>query len=275
MSRWTPLFLAVLPSIALASTPAMVTATTGEVKLVGNGQTEASPDAPFLLKDDQKLEIAEGAAAVLLFEGGATRVTGPATTTVASLSGGSAVKGAGSGASTLDGLLSVKSSMARAGAHRGGINLVRPVPGGDVLKVKEIRWACDCGEQTVDIVDFIEGETVWTGKGTGSVVYDGPELSADSYQIAVGDEHFTVYRANGDKRKQFIAAQQTASTPMDAMVASGDLAGGVSLLTGLYSHLGLDSEALYLVDGMIAKHPDDGGLVALRSSIEKRALPNP
>lgn len=260
--------------IASASAaPAMVTTTQGEVSIAGAGP---APAAPFLLDDGMELKLADGAQVVVLCDGTAKRLTGPSTLTRAQLTGGKAVSGAGKATSLLDDLLSVQHSQASAGAHRGGVVLTRPLAGGDVLGLQEIRWRCGaCGEQTVEVVDFLEGETVWSGKGTGSVRYTGPDLAADSYQIAVGGERFTVYRANDGKRANLERAREAAAGPMASLKAEGDAVGEASVLTGLYVHIGLESDALWMADALAAKHPGDAGFAALVAGLERHVLPAP
>jgi hypothetical protein len=258
---------------ASAATPAMVTTTNGEVKLVKEGKADTAPAAPFLLTEDMQLQLGNGAHAVVLYNGTAKRVLGPATTSTKTMEGGKAVSGAGKAGSMLDDLLAVQHSQAQAGAHRGGIQLHRPVPGTDVVAVKDIRWACEkCGEQEVQVVDFLAGETVWTGKGTGSVAYDGPALTGDTYQIAVGDERFTIYIANAEKRKLLDQATEAAEGSDDGV--ADDAAAALSVKTALYTHVGFPTEALYLVDAAIAEKPDDASLVALRDGLEAKLFPN-
>ncbi len=265
--------LSVFAAPAVAATPAMVTTTNGEVKVVKAGKADTAPAAPFLLTDDMTLELGSGAQAVLLYNGTAKRVLGPATTSTKQMEGGKAVSGAGKTGSMLDDLLSVQHSQAQAGAHRGGIQLHRPVPGTDVLAVQDIRWACEkCGEQEVEIVDFLEGETVWTGKGTGAVTYDGPALTGDSYQIVIGDERFTIYVADAEKKKLLEQATEAAEGSDDAV--ADDAAAALSVKTALYTHVGFPTEALYLVDSAIAKNPGDASLIALRDGLETKLFSN-
>jgi len=262
-------------SSALASTPAMVTTTHGEVVLLAaDGESSAAPAAPFLLKDGVRLKLGSGAQVVLLYGGTAKRLVGPTTTSVSEVEGGKAVQGAGASGSVLDELLNVHHSQAQAGAHRGGLLMVRPVPGGDLLNLGEIRWRCEgCGEQTVTVVDFLEDETVWTGKGTGSVRYGGPALTADTYQIGIGDEHFTIYLAGEGKRKMLDKVKLAAAEPIATLEADGDKVGATSVFTGLYSLIGLQSDALYLVDERIEKEPSEKGYTELRDALEARAFP--
>lgn len=269
------MWLAVLGFLGSAfAAPAMVTTTNGEVKLVQEGKTDMAPATPFLLHDGMELKLGEGAQAVLLFNGTAKRLVGPTSASTSDVEGGKAVSGAGKDGSMLDELLSVQHSQAVAGAHRGGVELKRPVPGGDLLALKEIRWSCEkCGEQTVELVDFLEGETVWSGKGTGSVMYDGPALTGDSYQIAVGDERFTVYVAGDGKKQKLAQAKEAAKGPIAMLEKGDDKVGATSVLTGLYAHIGLESEALYLVDARMAEHPGEAGYAAIRDGLEQRTFP--
>ncbi|MEZ4317524.1 MAG: hypothetical protein R3F61_08465 [Myxococcota bacterium] len=258
------------------ASPAMVTTTNGEVKLVlEDGKSDAAPATPFLLKDGMQLKLLAGSQAVVLYNGTAKRLVGPATASTSTVEGGKAVSGAGKSGSMLDELLSVQHSQAQAGAHRGGVELVRPVPGGDLLSLREIRWKCEaCGEQKVEVVDFLEGETVWSSKGSGSVVYAGPELTGDTYQIAVGDERFTVYLAGEGKKKMLARAKEAAADPVAVLEAQNDPVGATSVLTGLYALIGLESEALYLVDAKVAEHPDQSGYAAIRDGLEQRTFPS-
>ncbi|MCB9677299.1 MAG: hypothetical protein H6737_19465 [Alphaproteobacteria bacterium] len=269
--------LALLGVLCLSAhaAPAMVTTTNGDVRLVvDGGKADPAPATPFLLKDGMQLKLSAGAQAVLLYNGTAKRFVGPATATPSAVEGGKAVSGAGKSGSMLDELLAVQHSQAQAGAHRGGVQLVRPVPGGDILALKEIRWSCEaCGEQTVEVVDFLEGQTVWTGKGTGAVSYAGPALTGDSYQIAVGDERFTVYVAGESKKKMLEKATEAAHDPIAALEKNNDHVGATSVLTGLYAHIGLESEALYLIDAKLAEKPGDKGLLAIRDGLEQRTFP--
>jgi hypothetical protein len=265
-----------LASTSASASPAMVTTTQGEVSVVSAGHAASAPPAPFLLAEGAELKLADGAQVVVLYDGTAKRLTGPATVSRASMTGGKAHSGAGRATSMLDDLLSVQHSQASAGAHRGGVALVRPLPGGDVLGLSTIRWRCDgCGEQVVEVVDFLEGHTVWTARGVGEVTYTGPALTGDSYQIAVGSERFTVYLADAGKRANLAKATQAATAPMEALRAQGDGVGEASVLSGLYAHIGLESDALWLLDSLAAKHPTEAGYAALAASLERRWLPAP
>lgn len=266
------IFLLCLPSLAWAA-PAMVTTTQGRVELVADGKSEAAPAAPFLFRDGMELRLGDGAAAVLLYDGAAKRLVGPTTATKEGLSGGRAVSGAGKSTSLLDEVLAVQHSQAQAGAHRGGVELIRPVPGGDLLTLQEIRWRCDgCSPMSVEVVDFIAGTTLWSGEGAGTVVYDGPALTGDGVQIAIGDERFTVYRADDAKRKNLEKVRAAAVAPMQSLEASKDGVGIVSVLTGLYVHIGLETDALYLADAAVIRHPGQLGFVQLREGLEQRVF---
>jgi len=266
--------LGLLLQSALAA-PAMVTTTNGEVSLVEDGKSAAAPATPFLLKDGMELKLGTGAQAVVLYNGTAKRLVGPTTASTLTVEGGKAVSGMGKSGSMLDELLAVQHSQAKAGAHRGGVAMMRPVPGGDVLALQEIRWTCeDCGEQKVEVVDFLEGTTVWSGAGTGSVVYDGPTLKGVSYQIAVGDERFTIYIAGDEKREKLDKVKAAMKQPIEMLEASNDVVGSYSVFTEIYTHIGLETDALYMVDERLATEPGNEGYVAIRDQLEQRTFPS-
>lgn len=179
------MFVFALLPVALAqpaAPPAMITLVSGPVTLVAGSTRTPAPPAPFLLPAGQSLDIGAGGHVVLLRQGGAHAVDGPRTLDPASL------KAEGSVADAVGGLLDKRTSLASAGASRGGtLTLTRPVPQAPVLALGEVRWTCPgCGPQEVAIVDLREDGTLWTATGEGQVSYTGPRLAPGTYAVRVG-----------------------------------------------------------------------------------------
>ncbi|MFT7520469.1 MAG: hypothetical protein ACI9MC_002618 [Kiritimatiellia bacterium] len=250
--------------------PALVTLSKGSVQIEG----KVAPKAPFTLQEGQQLELAEGASIVVLFEGTATRLHGPATVGQDQLKRAS-IGGNGASSSALEKLLSRKVSVARAGASRGdGLQLVRPVPGGTVLNARSVQWRCsDCGEQQVQVYDFMADKVVWTGSGEGSVEYSGPTLSPGAYLANVGGRDFSFTVANKETRERAELAQKAASAAVASLESQGvnDVAELISIPASIYVEAGLTSDALWMVDAAVVQHPNATDLITLRADYERRA----
>ncbi|MDP2314253.1 MAG: hypothetical protein Q8P41_15230 [Pseudomonadota bacterium] len=182
--------------------PAMVTLVRGPVTLVQGGKSTAAPAAPFLLTAGQTLDLGAGAHVVFLRQGGAFTVDGPKKVDPTSFSS------APVGGDQVGVLLQRRTSLASAGASRGaGVVLTRPVPRAPMLALRDIRWRCDaCGPQPVAVVDLRADTTVWTGRGEGSVTYDGLALAPGTYVVRVGVEEFALRVTPRDEADAAIAS---------------------------------------------------------------------
>ena len=254
---------------ALAAPPTLVTLADGPVTRAG----EAVPDAPFVLDAGQTLTLGEGATVIVLHDGAATRLRGPRTVDPAALEAPSV---AGNPAqSALGQVLTREVSYRRAGASRGGdLSLVRPVPGGTVLGLHDVAWRCEgCGEQTVQVHDFLADKVVWTGSGEGRLGYEGPALTPGPYLVTVGGRDFSITVAPAEDQERLKLARQAADEAMDGLRSRGidDMASLISIPAGLYMRAGLASDALWAVDEALRTHPDDAGLRALRTRLERQA----
>lgn len=271
MPAWITLLL-LCAAPALAGSPAMVTTVQGEVALVEGEDRAEAPSPPFLLEDDRTLALGEGALVVVLYQGHATQIAGPATVDRASLAPREGERVAD--ADVLDDLLGRHTSTAPTGASRGvgDLKLVRPVPGSPVLDAPTIAWRCDdCGPQQVQVVDLLAGETLWTSEGHGSLAYDGPDLPPGAYSVVIAgrDHAFTV--AEADRREQVRAAAKAARRAADDLPADAGPAMRTAVVASVYLQAGLPTEALYVIDAALAEHPDDERLKALREAFEARA----
>jgi len=273
MFRIALTFTLLVSAEALAASPAMVTTARGPVTLVTGQETRQAPPPPFLLEEGQSLALGEGALVVVLFEGSATQVEGPASVDHASLQPTQQVTRAG--VDVLDELLARRVSTAATGASRGvgDIRLVRPVPGSTVLAPATIAWRCEgCGAQEVEIHDLLEDRSIWSGSGTGAVAYGGPALGPGVYSVVLdGRDHaFTVVEPEQrTKAERAVTAAREAAT---AMAAGGaDPAAEVSVVASVFLQAGLPSEALYAIDQALEAHPDDASLLQLRETFESRA----
>lgn len=259
-----------LSSLALA-TPAMVTTCKGEVRVQGSDE---ALEAPFVLEDGQVLEVADGGMVVVLYQGAATQVEGPASVDHGTLAQAGA--SAGSDSDMLDELLSRGTSAAPTGATRavGDLTLARPVPGSQLLALQTIRWDCDaCGEQPVEVYSFRADEVLWTGTGAGTVAYGGPALAPGPYAVRVGTEEYSFSVAKADTATQVQSAQRSAENAVTDLQGQGvtDAATLLSVPTAVYLQAGMHTEALYLVDQALAETPGDPGLTALQGTLEERA----
>lgn len=251
-----------LLSAALAG-PAMITASKGAVSLEGSD----APPAPFLLNEGQALKIAEGATVVVLYEGAATQIKGPATLSVGDLTGAKAADG--DELALLGDLMTRTTSVGSVGATRavGGLSLERPLAGSVVVQPSEIRWSCTaCGEQQVEIISFLDDEVVWTGKGTGHVAYDGPALQPGPYAVTVGGNEFAFKVAKTADVKQVETAIEAARGAVEGL----ELAAATSVISAVYLQANMPNEALRIVDEAVASEPDNEDLKALQGSLEKR-----
>ena len=241
--------------------PALVTAARGDIAVVA-GDAESKPAAPYVLDAEHALRVPAGATAVVLFEGRAVQITGPALVRIGDLEGAGAVTG--QDPSVLADLVTRGSSAKPVGATRsGGTSLARPVAGDKVAQVQSIAWTCqDCGEQEVTLSSFLDDEVVWTAKGADRVAYDGPALEPGPYALSIGGSEFS-FRVE-DPASVEAARKAGGELPgdpiLDAMVESGVLAAG-----------GYWSEALWTLDAAIEEHGDEADLVSLRRSFEARA----
>lgn len=241
--------------------PALVTAARGDISVVA-GDAESSPAAPYVLDESHALRVPAGATAVVLFEGRAVQITGPALVRIGDLEGAGAVTG--QDPNVLAELVRRGSSAKPVGATRaGGTSLSRPIAGDKVARVQSIAWSCeDCGEQTVTLTSFLDDEVVWTGQGADRVAYDGPALEPGPYALSVGGSEFS-FRVE-DPSQVEAAREAGGALPgdpiLDAMVQSGVLAAG-----------GYWSEALWTLDAAIEEHGPEADLVSLRQSFEARA----
>jgi hypothetical protein len=261
------------PAQAAAASPAMVTTARGTVQLVTGEETRDAPAPPFLLEEGQSLSLDEGALVVVLFEGSATQLSGPASVDHASLK--QPLSATRAGVDVLDELLARRVSTAATGASRGvgDIHLVRPVPGSTVIAPIAIAWRCEgCGPQKIEVHDLLEGQSVWSGTGTDTVAYAGPALAPGAYSVVLAgrDHAFTVVEADQRARaEQAVGAAREAAKEMAAGVA--DAAAQTSVVASVFLQAGLPSEALYTIDAALEAHPDDAALVELREAFEAKA----
>jgi len=229
--------LLVAAALAAETSPAMVTLVKGPVTVVTAGSASAAPAAPFLLPAGSTLQVGAGGRVVLLRQGGAHAVDGPATVDPAGL------RVQGSASDAVAGLLEKRTSLATAGASRGGtLTVVRPVPQAPVLALGEIRWTCQaCGTQDVSLVDLRADSTLWTARGEGSVTYGGPALRPGTYVVRVGTTES--------------ALRVPARTEADALVAAAHLdaiadpTDRAAALGGTYLLAGYPTDALAVLEG--------------------------
>lgn len=259
----TALFLA----LALATASTVVVDTRGDVALEGR---EATPSAPFSLHTGESLALAEGARVVVLHHGQPVIVRGPVKLDVRTL--GTTTDEPTPDARALDALFEVDVARAKPSARRAGdLRLVRPVPGGVVLRVPSFEWSCSgvCGDEEVSLYDFREDSVVWRGRGSGSALYAGPDLRSGAYAVQVSGREFAFTVASP-------AARDTAEKARAAALAAAralppDDPAAVAIPATVLYQSGLSSEALWLIDAALAKNPDNAELQAMRVEFEQRA----
>ncbi len=264
------LALASTAAHAQAPSPALVTTARGAIRVTIGEAAHEAPAPPFLLEPGQLLELAEGALVVVLFEGAATQVFGPARVDHAALKQQpTAVK---EGVDVLDELLGRHVSTAPAGVTRSGdVQLVRPVPGSALTAPRALSWRCGgCGEQAVTISDLLTGDEVWRGRGDDEVDYGGPPLSAGAYALTLQGRDFA-FTVIGDAQRRTAERAAQAARQAAAELAGADLGARTSVEASVWLHAGLASDALYVVDEALVAHPDDASLIALRRALEQRA----
>lgn len=216
------MLLALLSFAQAAPSPAMVTLVKGPVTLVAGATRTPAPAAPFLLVAGQTLDVGAGGRVVLLQQGGAHTVEGPATVDPSHL------PAQGSVADAVGGLLDWRTSLSSAGASRGGaVTVTRPVPDAPVLTLTEVRWSCAaCGPQNVILTNLYADSAGWTGRGEGRVAYDGPPLGPGTYVVTVGTRELAVRVVAPDGADAALAAAHPdrIADPQDrAAVIAGTL----------------------------------------------------
>lgn len=268
------IFFASLSTSTAWAAPALVTTTRGVVELMQEGESGPAPAPPFILEDGASLTLAEDALVVILYEGSATQLHGPREVGQDDLKTREAVPAVRS--STLETLLTARTQTSRAGASRSGgsnLHLTRPIPGARVVSIPYIAWSCDtCPNTQVSLYDLRNDVEVWSGAGSGQVVYDGPTLATGAYLLALGDrEHaFTVVASEESERLARLV--QAASEASDELVGAGaDVAAQTSIVAAVYLQSGFPSEALYTIDHALVQYPEDDTLKALKASFELRA----
>ena len=263
-----------VPWMAQAGSPAVVTTVVGDVKLVTDGTAGELPPPPVVLTEGQALQLVEGAMAVVLCGGSATKLTGPDTVGLDRLVASAPVESADVGA--LNDLLSRKTSTARPAASRGvgDASLLRPVPRTAIIAPTAIAWACDnCGTQQVQVYDFRADEVVWTGEGDGQVDYSGPELRPGAYYVVIGSRDYPFTVAPAEERARVEGALRALDGAAATLAEQGldDPASRVALDVAVLLQAEMPTEALYRIDAALAAHPDDAALKAQRATIEARA----
>ena len=251
----------------------MVTTAKGTVNVVTAEKSESAPSPPFLVLDDQSLQLAEGAEVVLLYQGIANHLRGPRKVALTDLSSGS---GSGEAKGALEDLLSKQVVTRRAAASRGGegISLTRPVPGTDVGAPSTLRWSCDkCAEVEVSVYDFINDEVVWKKKGTAEVKYDGPKLVAGSYSVVIEGKDFPFNVPDAATLAKVEDARSAADAQAVDLAKGGfDNAAALTALPAtIYLLAGMPTDALSTIEAAIDEHPDDKELKALLEAFEQKA----
>ena len=256
-----------VPTVASAGGPALVTTVRGDVTL---STGEALPPAPCVVPAGQTLKLGEGGVVVFLFEGSALQFEGPAQVDPAALRPPAAADPAR--VSAIEALLSRQSSTARPAASRGVSPLVlhRPVSGLPLLQLGVVRWVCDdCGAVDIRVEEAREERVVWSAEAEGQVAYDGPELAPGTYYLRVGGRDHVFHIPPDEDRARVHAALEAARG------ASADLAdepaAALALSTAVLLHEGLLSDALSVVDEAVAGAPYDPQLQALLDDYETRA----
>jgi hypothetical protein len=190
---WTGAFAmtVVLPVTAHAS-PALITLARGPVEIVSPTGTR-SVTAPDRLQDGEALEVRAGGMAVVLADGKAQQLLGPARYITAPKAGAA---GKTDSSVALARVLERQSSSASVGATRGddALQLTCPVPDSPLVRLTDIRWACaSCGETTAEIIDQQTFDVVWASSGKGSVVYVGPPLEPGAYAVRLGGDRYVSF----------------------------------------------------------------------------------
>ena len=262
-----------LPAAALAG-PSLVTTASGKVEIFTSDKPKAAPTAPFAVQANQSLRLAAGATVLVLSQGSAQQIMGPAVVEISSLAGASAAKT--SQQSTIARLLEKKTYTGRVGATRGGTGtgLLRPVPDSTLVQLRSIQWHSGNGPMTVEIHEMMTlFESIWSGTGTGSAVYDGHPLRPGEYAVLLDGKYLPFVVASAEEQAEITEAITEVSAYAVALEKSGvtDGAALLSLPAALYLQAGMPTEALYLVDAALKQKPQDPGLLKLRGSLEKRS----
>jgi hypothetical protein len=257
-----------IPAWAHAVSPAVVTTVRGDVTLSDGG--ELAPP-PVLISEGQTLTVGAGATVVLLFQGSALKFDGPCEVDPAALQ--APEESRSEHASALQGLLTRQSSTSRPAASRGGatVSLTRPVAGLPLIELAAVRWACDgCGELEVVVEDAREETVVWSSRGEGELLYDGPALGPGSYYLRLGGVDHLFRVAPADQAAE-VRGALTAADAVGATLPDTDPAARVGVATAVLLHEGLYTDALYLLDRALAEHPEDALLLQLLVDYETRA----
>lgn len=274
MAGWVALWLA-MPLAAAAEAPAVVTTARGDVQLLTGDAAAALPPLPVILAPGQSLQLADGAMAVVLCGGQATKFSGPETVGLDRLRRSGTEEVAASG--VLSELLGRQSSTARPAASRGlggELSLQRPVPWTSVLSLASIRWSCEgCGTQKVQVYDFRADEVVWEGAGEGAIEYPGPALKPGAYYVVLAGRDFPFTVPPAEDRTRVEGALDTLGGAGDDLKEPGLDASLIrlGLEVAVLVAAEMPTEALYRIDAALLATPDDVDLLRLRTDVESQA----
>ncbi len=282
-SLLTPLLLLLAATATDAhAAPGLVTACSGTVLLDGL----AAPVVPFVVAEDARLELGADGEIVVLVGGVALR---RATAGVVDLTSptGDAAAGALPGllqrqvdtrhAGATKAPLDRQSRTSRSGATRAGaVELLRPVPGADLLGLSEVRWRCDapCPDSSVHLRAALDGTDAWAGSGAGAVQLPGLDLSPGLWELTVGGDSFAL-RVPDDVRATELRAALEEADAAAATLPETDVVGRVGVRAAVRWQLGLPSDALAIVDAALrdATDADRAALQALLQGYEALAAP--
>lgn len=244
--------------------PAQVTMLTGEARLDG----EPPPPVPFRVLPDQRLELSEGARAVLLVKERASRVSTPGEVDPYALQPESPVPTAEAAALTR--------ALAASGAEApspdepllaptpNAGNLIRLVVGegmpGASATVRRFAWRCDegaCG-RTVALRQTAPVERmIWRGMSEREVAYEGPELEAGArYELTLGEHRYRVETM----------APLRIGELLESM-AGWPVAERLSVVAAVHVARGSRAAAVETIERGLMDRPRDRDLLALRRAL--------
>lgn len=258
--RWWSLVMLVWSSLANAGNPALVTFTSGDVEVTRGDARAPAAGVPFLVHDDEVLTLAKDARVVVMFDHTAKQLVGPSKHRVSELMVG--VEHGPANVAPIEALLNKAGVFQPPTNKRGGVAVLRPVPGAAVSMLTEIRWKGGSTQVDVVIRDLVFDAELWRGRGAGLVKYDGPSLPPGKYILDIAGDSYSFSIASSYELDQVAAAAKAAREALGAIGVT-DAPAILSVQAGALVAIGLGGEAIELLDKAAAKDPS---LVPLRDA---------
>ena len=257
-------------SLSASAEAMLVTRTSLGVQVKDSSGTRDAPAGAFPLLDGQSLIIPQNGIAVILSNGNAEQIVGPKTFSTDSTIGSGDVA---TNQDALANVLSRQSSTNSVGATRGGGNftLLRPIEGTSLVTLSKIQWKCDsCEKKDIEVINLLTFDSLWSGSGSLQMKYEGDPLMAGDYAIKV-DDNYLAFKIVDPTESAVITE---AAIQAKRLASDLSMVDQVAVEAAIWSHAGMPTEALYVVDQALLTQPQNAELQQLLHSYQLMILPN-